>query len=1857
MTVFVPAFSNFNFQSCLPKMSRPKMALAVSVLMVLAEAIQAQTLADLGAAAPTPGTNDVAQLSTVGNQTAPDNLNYYTDNQSDHGAGEPGQTFTTGTNSTGYVLTSLAIKTGGLGSSTYSGIGTAQPYYLHIYSVSGSTATLLQTYTSANFTFSDGDWLKWSGLSVPMAAQTNYAWSFGKASSTTGWEPLAVATNNYYAGGEIGLVPTAGGTIAFGGSHGFDAVFDVGLTLATQPSVNQITVSPTNNVYAGTAVTFTAGTSGAQPLYFQWQFSSGGGYTNISGANTNTLGLTAAITNTGSYQLVVTNSYGAVTSAPVTLTVTATTINQLTVSPMNNVFVGTPVTFTTSVSGAPPLYLQWQFSNGGGYTNISGANTNTLMFNAAVTNTGLYELVVTNSYGAVTSAPVALSVTLDTNPPVVLNGFNLGTTNVEVDFSKALEAASATNPANYIFTNGLAITAASLTPNNLSVILTTAPLVYGSNYTLIINGVRDQAVPPNTIATNTQVCFTASPRQRILIDSAWHFQLGDPGDVTTNVTVYPEIGDLTKLQDPTAEVTLEATRPDPVATHAGENVSYVQTNYNDSGWQQINLPHDWVVGLPFDSSAAQNHGYKAGISGSTSANTIAWYRHTFTLPAGDAGKTVWLEFDGIYRNALIWLNGRCIGRDVSGYAPIAFDVTTNVIAGGTNVLVVRVDASRFEGWFYEGAGIYRHVWLTMENPVHVAEWGTYVATSSLVGSNATITVQTTVTNQGSATTVNGTLTSTLLDANSNAVITVTSNLTLIAGQGLVVTQTLAVANANLWSLQTPYLYKLVSTVSNAAALADVYNTTFGVRMVSFDPTNGVFVNGQHVWIQGMCNHQDMAGVGSALPDRLQYFRIEKLKEMGCNAYRTSHNAPTAELLDACDRLGMLVLDETRRMGSDPESLGQLQRMVLRDRNHPSVFCWSLCNEEWTMQGSSSGPGVIQAMQNLVHSLDATRLCTAAINGSLSGVTFAYVLDVKGLNYNIPGNLDSYHPGNPNSPIIGTEVGSTVTTRGIYTNDTSAGYCASYDIQNSGVGWGEPAETWWQIYYARPWASGGFNWTGFDYRGEPTPYNWPCINSHFGIMDTCGFPKDLFYYYQANWTIKPVLHVFPHWNWTTPGQPINVWAYGNCQTVELFVNGVSQGKQTLNVQGHVEWDNVTYAAGTLQAVGYNNNVAVITNTVVTTGTPATIALVPDRSTILADGRDVSVVSVAVLDSLGRVVPTATNNISFSITGGTILGVGNGNPSSHEADKASQRQVFNGLAEVIIQSASQPGSITLTATSTGLTSTNITITKAATLPPPAAPKGVLAVGGNAQVTVTWDIVPGATTYNLWRATTSGGPYTLIAGNIGGVNLGYTDSNVTNLTTYYYVVTANGNGASLNSAQVSATPAAMVTGLTATITSGQIALNWNGSPGANYNVKRSLVTGGPYTTIATSIATTNYTDSSAATCQTYFYVVTVTNAGNESLPSAEVSAALPGVLPPQFTSADVGGPGLAGSASFCGGQFAVSGSGADIWNTADAFQFVYVYVPISTNCDIRARVVNISYTDPWAKAGVMIRESLAAGACNAYMAISYTNGATFQYRSATGGSSANTAVTGIGAPYWVRVTRTNNTFQAYRSSDGTTWNAVGSATTISMAGTGAYIGLAVTAHNNTLLNTSFFDSVSASFLPTNIAPTLAPIANQTVNVGQTAAITANASDTNYSPRTLIYSQLIGPASATLTKLNNTNAAFSWRPQVTDASTINPVTLKVTDSTSPSLSATQSFTITVNPLALPAVPSAGWSNGQFTLRVTNSIIGPDYAVQGSSNLVNWNTLFITNSPPTNSFQWTDTNALMLPMQFYRIKIGPPLP
>ncbi len=491
------------------------------------------------------------------------------------------------------------------------------------------------------------------------------------------------------------------------------------------------------------------------------------------------------------------------------------------------------------------------------------------------------------------------------------------------------------------------------------------------------------------------------------------------------------------------------------------------------------------------------------------------------------------------------------------------------------------------------------------------------------------------------------------------------------------------------------------------AAVDTYETEFGIRTVRFDADQGFFLNGKPVKIKGTCNHQDHAGVGAALPDRIQYYRIERLKQMGSNGYRSSHNLPTPELLDACDRLGMLVMDETRMMSSNPEGLSELERLIRRDRNHPSVVIWSLGNEE-PEQGSDRGMRIVSTMKRLARRLDPTRVVTVAQNGGW-GKGISGVVDVFGCNYH-DKDVDGYHRDHPQQPMMGSETASTVSTRGIYANDKVKGYVSAYDVNYPP--WATTAENWWSIYDARPFLAGGFAWTGFDYRGEPTPYGWPCINSHFGIMDVCGFPKDNFYYYKAWWTetpgVKPVLHLFPHWNWAgKEGQEIEVWCHSNLERVELFLNGKSVGSQNVTRDKHLMWK-VPYAPGVLEARGFKGTAQVMSVKRETTGPAAGVVLRPDRKQISADGEDVSMVTVEVVDAQGRVVPIADNEVAFRVTGsGKLIGVGNGDPSSHESDKAEKRRAFNGLCMAIVQASKTAGDLVAEASSPGLRGASVTI----------------------------------------------------------------------------------------------------------------------------------------------------------------------------------------------------------------------------------------------------------------------------------------------------------------------------------------------------------------------------------------------------------------------------------------------------------------------------------------------------------------------------------------------------------------------
>ncbi|NJD22253.1 MAG: glycoside hydrolase family 2 protein [Melioribacter sp.] len=524
-----------------------------------------------------------------------------------------------------------------------------------------------------------------------------------------------------------------------------------------------------------------------------------------------------------------------------------------------------------------------------------------------------------------------------------------------------------------------------------------------------------------------------------------------------------------------------------------------------------------------------------------------------------------------------------------------------------------------------------------------------------------------------------------------------------------ISQKLNVSNPKLWSIEEPNLYKLVSEIKADGKIIDIVETEFGIRTIRWDKDKGFFLNGKHVVIKGMCNHQDHAGVGSALPDRLQYYRIERLKEMGVNAYRTSHNPPTIELLEACDRLGVIVMDENRLMGSTPEFTDQFEHLILRDRNHPSVFVWSIGNEEWKIQNNDVGKRIAQSLIRIQKKLDPTRLATYAANNGNQYEGINSVLLIRGFNYMNISNIDKYRKEHPGQILFGSEEASTLCTRGIYENDSTKGYVDDYD--HNKPGWGALAEPWWKFFAAREWLAGAFVWTGFDYRGEPTPYKWPCINSHFGVMDVCGFPKNNFYYYQAWWTNKDVLHIYPHWNWKgKENQPINVWVQSNCETVELFLNGKSLGKKTMEKNSHLEW-NVIYEPGLLEAKGIKNG-KIISAKVETTNEAAIIKLTPDRSSINADGEDVSIVTVTALDLRGREVPVADNLIKFEITGnGKIIGVGNGDPSSHEADKYLdgnyRRSLFNGKCQIIVQSNKEKGIITLRATSDNLKSDELVI----------------------------------------------------------------------------------------------------------------------------------------------------------------------------------------------------------------------------------------------------------------------------------------------------------------------------------------------------------------------------------------------------------------------------------------------------------------------------------------------------------------------------------------------------------------------
>ena len=759
------------------------------------------------------------------------------------------------------------------------------------------------------------------------------------------------------------------------------------------------------------------------------------------------------------------------------------------------------------------------------------------------------------------------------------------------------------------------------------------------------------------------------PRERLLFDFGWKFFQGHGSDPARDLGFGMGQGDFAK----------------------GGEFWFSTQKFDDSKWRDLNLPHDWAVELPFvRDEEQQSHGYKP-LGRRYPETSVGWYRRTFDIPKEDSGRRIVVEFDGAFRSALVFLNGYFIGRNDNGYAPFRFDVSDFLRHGEKNYLVVRMDASFGDGWFYEGAGIYRHVWLTKTDPLHMGHCETYVRTA-VKGNASAVSLSTVVRNEGGHA-ENCRVRWQIMDAAGKVVTTADSAQQSVSADGSANFSASAnLANPALWSPETPNLYSAVVTVESAGKARDAERVNFGVRDIKWDADKGFFLNGKPVKIKGTCNHQDHAGVGAALPDRLQAFRIAVLKDMGGNAVRTSHNMPTPEWVEACDRMGMMMMCETRLMSSNPEGMAQLETMVKRYRNSPSIILWSMGNEEWTMMPQPQGVRVIDDMIARTHELDPTRLCTAAVNAAFQ-THFPEQLDVMGFNYNLKEH-DAWHKAHPKTPSVGSETASTVSTRGIYSTDKLRNWVSAYDLNHTS--WSQLAEEWWKFYATREWLSGGFAWTGFDYRGEPTPYGWPSINSQFGIVDMCGFPKDNFYYYKAWWGSEPVLHLFPHWNWEQrEGEPISVWVHSNLESVELFLNGKSLGSQKVQPLTHLEWK-VKYEPGILEARGTKDGKVVLTAKQETTGEPETIRLTPDRAEIDADGEDVCVLRVEVLDKDGRPVPTADVPVLFKVTGeGLLIGVGNGDPNCQESDKEPKRSLFNGLAQVIVQANRTPGTITVEA----------------------------------------------------------------------------------------------------------------------------------------------------------------------------------------------------------------------------------------------------------------------------------------------------------------------------------------------------------------------------------------------------------------------------------------------------------------------------------------------------------------------------------------------------------------------------------
>ena len=762
----------------------------------------------------------------------------------------------------------------------------------------------------------------------------------------------------------------------------------------------------------------------------------------------------------------------------------------------------------------------------------------------------------------------------------------------------------------------------------------------------------------------------------------------------------------------------------------GDVADAQQTGFNDANWRTLNLPHDWSIEGKF------NKDNPATPEGGALPGGIGWYRKTFTMPASSKGKLVYIDFDGVYQKSTVWINGHELGFRPNGYISFRYELTPYLNFGSKNTIAVKVDNSvQPNSRWYSGSGIYRNVWLVTTNKVAIDHWGTYITTPEINSKSAKVSLKVRIKNGSNVTPI--TIKTTIYDASNHAVAAGGEIIPKdeLKDSVIISNQLISVKQPFLWSVNNPYLYKVITQVWCGDKIVDTYTTPLGIRYFNFDVNKGFTLNGKHLKILGICDHHDLGSLGSAINTRALERQLQILKAMGCNAIRTSHNPPAPELLDLADKMGFIIMDEAfdcwewgkvkydYHLYFKEWHKRDLEDQILRDRNHPSVFIWSIGNEI-PQQADTSALRIAPELAAIVHSLDKTRPITTANDrpDTSNKIIKSGAIDLVGYNYH-EYDYAKFHDRYPGKKFIATETTSGLETRGYYDMpsdsiriwpDWSKGKfvgnpdntVSAYD--NVRPPWGSTHEATWKVMKKYDFLSGFFIWTGFDYLGEPTPYSWPSRSSYFGIVDLAGFPKDIYYMYQSEWTNKPVLHIFPHWNWPK-GKIVDVWAYYNhADEVELYLNGKSVGiRKKTGDDLHVMW-RLTYEPGTLKAISRKNGKVVLTSVIHTAGKPAKIELLADRSLINADGKDLSFITVKILDKDGNVVPDADNKVDFKLNGNAfIAGVDNGDPVSHDPFKADYRKAFHGLALAIVQAKETPGDVTFTATSKGLAPATVVV----------------------------------------------------------------------------------------------------------------------------------------------------------------------------------------------------------------------------------------------------------------------------------------------------------------------------------------------------------------------------------------------------------------------------------------------------------------------------------------------------------------------------------------------------------------------